>query len=216
LVDTATHEIRARQGKKIILDVIDGNLPAYQLYKNLGYEDYIGLVDYSMEQKIESQNPLPPGYKLSRLSTSDWRTSQEFFRRTTPEITRKYSQASENNPRHAWLLTAFSALRQILTMRKIETFIVRSQDTQQVAGLASYFARMRPGGVNTIEIRIDPAQPAIAPFLLTYILGCAQKAGKGQRIKFKIPTWQPALIEAAEAIGAKKSLSVRRMGKILD
>jgi GNAT superfamily N-acetyltransferase len=215
LVVAALDEIRARNGQQAILDVIYENLPAYNLYKDLGFEVFSGSVDFLYEQKSLPAANLPAGYSLAPLPEADLLARVEFDQRITPELTRKFTPATEVKRPRPWLLASVSALRKLLTRRKIETFVVRRQATQQEAGLASYEARTRPGGVNLLKVKIDPADPALAPFLITYMLECLQKAGKGQRIDFEFPTWQPALIEAAEALGAKRRSELHRMGLII-
>ena len=40
LVEATIQELRKRNARVAILDVVDGNLPAHTLYKKLGFEDY--------------------------------------------------------------------------------------------------------------------------------------------------------------------------------
>jgi ribosomal protein S18 acetylase RimI-like enzyme len=211
LANAALEYVRTREAPIAILDVVDGNLPAYNIYKEMGFEDYSGYVDFSFDQ-TPPKAVLPAGYNISSLPTYDWRIRYEMDQRITPEIVKKYTPLSETNYRRPWFMITFLELGRFLTRKKDETLVVRSQETQQVVAIASYHARTRPGGINSLKIRLDPAHPVIAPFLIAHMLECIHKAGQGQRVKFQFPTWQPALIAAAEALGAKKLSATRRMG----
>jgi len=212
LVQATLDTIRSRQGQKAILDVIDGNTPAYSLYKELGFEDYSGSAQFFYEQ-TPPQPIFPEGYTISPLPERDWRTRYAFENRITPDIVRKYTPVSEANFQQPFFITAaFNVINQVGGWSH-KSFMVRRQDTDVVA-IASYEARTRPGGVNTLQAKIDPAHPALALPLLSYLLSAIQRTSQGHRIELHFASWQPALIDAARALGASQRYVYHRMGLV--
>lgn len=65
--------IRQRGGTHVMLGVIDKNVPAYSLYRSLGFEHYSSQIEYSLtpEGKVE-QVPRPSSYSESTLGRFDW------------------------------------------------------------------------------------------------------------------------------------------------
>jgi len=213
LVQAALQHIQIRYGKRAILDVIDGNFPAYTLYQELGFEEYSGSVDYFYDQTAQAVT-IPEGYAISSLPESDWRTRYELENRITPDYVQKYTPVSELNFRQPFVIRAFMNLYSRMRGEKQEAFSIRDRTTQ-VVGIASFAARTRPGGVNHIGVRLDPTYAVLAPFMVGHLLNLTQQVSPGRRIEFSIPRWQAALDEAAQAMGANQRCATHRMGIIL-
>jgi ribosomal protein S18 acetylase RimI-like enzyme len=213
LVDATVDAIRARGGTKAFLDVIDGNTPAYNLYQKAGFEDFAGGVDFSFEGAPPSVT-VPDGYSITALDETDWQTRYSFEKRITPDTVSKYTPVSEGSFRRSGLTRAiFGVLRKVLG-EAYAYFAVRDA-AGQVVGIASYEAKLRESGVNKIFVQIDPAHPAIASVLISQVIAAVRDDSHGQRVEFTLPTWQPALIEAAEKLGAQKRYVMHRMGMML-
>jgi ribosomal protein S18 acetylase RimI-like enzyme len=91
LVVASLDLIREHGGKKAFLGVIDGNLPAYQLYESLGFEHYSGNVDfYTMPDSVLPEPALPEGYNITPLKRFEWQPRYELEKRISPRDLLKY------------------------------------------------------------------------------------------------------------------------------
>lgn len=213
LVQAGLEQITTYHGKRAILDVIDGNIPAYTLYKELGFENYSGSVNYFYDQSTPAVT-MPEGYRISPLPDSDWRTRFELENRITPDFVQKYTPVTESNFRQPFIYSGFMNLFSRMSGGKHKAFSIRPKATQQVVGIASYAARLRPGGVNHIQVRLDPAHAILATFMVGHMQHLTQQISPGRRIVFSIAQWQTTLQEAAQAMGARQRCATHRMGII--
>ena len=91
LVEASLELIRERGGDKVMLEVIDGNLPAYTLYEKLGFEHYSGTVVFHVTPEQTIPEPtLPLGYTQSPLGFFDWEPRYELEKRIAPESVCRY------------------------------------------------------------------------------------------------------------------------------
>jgi ribosomal protein S18 acetylase RimI-like enzyme len=100
LVEAGIELIRNIGGKKVLLSVIDGNVPAYSLYENLGFENYSRTVEFQWTPEgTPPETQLPPGYQLFPQDRFDWQPSYELDKRITPENLQRYNPvAGWRNP----------------------------------------------------------------------------------------------------------------------
>jgi len=213
MVQNALDSIRARGGKVALLDVIAGNVPAYSLYEQVGFEHFTGrsVFDYKQEQP-PPEHDLPQGYVVSPFDAFEWRTRYELARRIIPANIKKYEpieQARYRRPRAMRLLLPI--VRRASGMREKE-IVLRTASDGQVVALAEYTTRTRSGGVNRIGMRLDPAHAELAPYLVHHLIRTAQQISPGRRIEFDVSQWQDEVIQVASAAGCVKRLEHHRMG----
>lgn len=101
LVEAAISLARKHHAKGVLLDVIAGNTPAYDLYANLGFAHFTS----SVQVRHAAPTPttpastaevrLPPGYATTALSSQAWRPYFELARRITPPEVQRYRPATE-------------------------------------------------------------------------------------------------------------------------
>lgn len=212
LVEATLKELRRREAKLAFLDVVAGNDPAFNLYKELGFEPF----KQSSEYHFQSDTPvaaesLPAGYKLKSLSPLDWKTRFEFAQHVTPEHITHYEPVTEARFRVPTIMPLFGRLFEAAGGAHSERFAIYSADNQ-VVGIGQYTYRTRPGGKNFAGISIDPAHPNLAEFILHYVFSTIQKVSPGHRIELGFEDWESALMECAETIGCKKRFGSHRMG----
>ena len=92
-----------------------------------------------------------------------------------------------------------------------ERFAIHSP-SGEIVGVGRYNYRTRAGGVNSVNVSIDPDQPRLAEFILRYVLSIIQKVSPGHRIEIGLEGWQSSLIESTEALGCEKRFGTHRMG----
>jgi len=73
LVEESLKDIKAKKAVSVVLDVIDANLPAYQLYTSLGFEHFSGNLDLEFTPTGVFPEPdIPSEYRLMPASFFDW------------------------------------------------------------------------------------------------------------------------------------------------
>jgi ribosomal protein S18 acetylase RimI-like enzyme len=213
LVQAGLDYIRDRGGKTVLLGVVTGNLPARRLYEQVGFETFRRTVEFDYGQSEPSlELPLPNGYVVSWLSFYDWRACYELEKRVTPADIQRYESVAlplslvMRVP--MWISTKASGVQ-------TGSMVVRTASDGQVVAIADYSARLRPGGVNRIDLLVDPTHPQLAPYLLQHLICITQRLSLGRQIAFTVPSWQEAVIAAANAAGCVKRLEYCRMGVVL-
>jgi ribosomal protein S18 acetylase RimI-like enzyme len=211
LVEATLNELRRRKARLALLDVVAGNDPAFNLYKELGFEPFKQSSEYNFQNDTTVASvPLPKGYKLKSLSPFDWKTRFAFAQRVTPEHVTRYEPVTEARFRVPMIMPLFGKLFEAAGGAHSERFAIYKAD--KVAGIGQYTYRTRPGGKNSAGLSIDPAYPNLAEFLLHYVFSTVQNVSAGHRVELGFEDWESALIECAEAMGCEKRFGSHRMG----
>lgn len=208
--------IKRRGGTKVWLGVIDGNLPAQTLYERLGFEVYDSVIEYSITPtESPTSPPLPEGYAVSRLGRHDWRTRYELEKRIAPESTRLYEPIEVGRFRRPWMVRLLAPIMQFVQRLKEEDFVIRLYSDAKIVAIAGYSVSTRGKGINKIRIRLDPAHPELAPYVVGQLLDAIIRQSPNLRIEFTVPRWMPAVAEAAEEVGFKRRVEYLKMGLVL-
>lgn len=211
LVEATLIELQNRKAKVAFLDVVVGNDPAFNLYKELGFEAYKQSSEYNFQKDTPiAAVPLPEGYKLKSLSPLDWKTRFAFAQRVTPEHITRYEPVTEARFRVPMVMSLFGKLFETAGGAHSERFAIYTSN-HQVVGIGQYTYRTRPGGKNFAGLSIDPNHPALAEFILHYVFSIMQKVSPGHRIELGFEDWESVLIECAEEIGCEKRFGSHRM-----
>jgi len=191
---------------------VDQNLPAVQLYQEMGFEIFDGSVELDLEAGATIPAPTAPeGWILSPRSRFDWRTRFELIRRIQPERVARYQPAIEARFRIPPFQVLFGMLFDRVGGSDSARFTLRSPTGEIVADTRTWF-RTNKGGVNGIDIYLDPAHPELATFIVAHAIAHIQAASPNRRIEFTFVAWQPALTEAALSLGCKKRFGAHHMG----
>jgi ribosomal protein S18 acetylase RimI-like enzyme len=103
LLTAALELMRERGATKVTLGVIDGNLPAYTLYKDMRFERYSGSVEFdALPEEPEAAPELPDGYHRTPLSPHDWQPRYELEKRISPEALQRYDPVLEGRYRRSF------------------------------------------------------------------------------------------------------------------
>lgn len=215
LVQASVDYMRDRGAKVILLDVIAGNIPAYELYKQTGFEPFERRTafDYTKDEP-PPEIPRPDDITLSPIGSSDWRFQYELALRIVPPDVQRFQPIHEAHyqPRLPGKLAAW--VTNLVGATQEESVAVSTTEGQVIA-VGGYSARMRPGGVNDLSVRVDPARAEIAPHLLHHLIRTTQSLSPGRRITFTVPHWQREVMEAANAAGCVACVEYHRMGMLL-
>jgi ribosomal protein S18 acetylase RimI-like enzyme len=212
LVQATLDEIRNRNAMVAFLDVVVGNDPAFNLYKEMGFEEFTQSSEYQVrKESVILPEQLPPGYQLTPLSPFDWKTQFAFAQRVTPAHITRYEPVTKARYRVPWIMPLFGGLFASAGSNHNERFAVYSAGGKVVA-IGQYTYRKREGGTNFTNVSIDPDHPQLAEYVLHHVFSEIQKASPGHRIEISFEDWESALVHCAEEMGCEKRFGAHRMG----
>jgi len=215
LVERAIDFVRQRNGKRLLLDVIEGNVPAINLYTKLGFEHYASNMQLEIQPRSLTSMPnLPAGYRLERTDDFTWRPRFEFMQRITPENLARFEPVEEGRYKKPWLTRLLFPLLKRAEGLEVNRFVVNSPAGEMVA-YAMYDTRTRQTGRNTIMAELDPNCPELASYLVSYMLSKVLAVSPDKFIEFNVPDWQPALLDAAKEAGFELRAKLLTLGYLL-
>ncbi len=217
LLTRTLDELRRRGAEKASLDVIDRNVPAYSLYRSLGFEPYGGGVEMETAAGVSTASPpLPDGYEqLPVPHGRSWQVRYDLDKRIVPPELTRYKPVVLGRYRPPPLLRPILPLLRWLQRREEKTVVVRRAVDGRAVAWAAYNVPKRPGGLNSIRVRLDPEHAPLADYLVAYHLERAVRRGPGRRVDFVIPDWMPAVVDAAEHHGFTRRLAYHNLGLVL-
>jgi len=215
LLEHTLEFLRARDAERVVLAVIDGNVPAYALYQSLGFTHYGGQGDYYRAAAIpEAVPPLPAGYAEERLPRSDWRTRFELERRIVPETHQRYEPVVAERFRRPLPVRMLAPAVLLLTRKRRVDRALRTETTRKVIGRYGFVLSRKSKGVGRIMVALDPAHAVLAPYIIGTALREVASANPGLRVELFAPRWMDGLAEAAEALGFKRRLEYHELGLV--
>ncbi len=215
LVEATNELIRERGGARALLDMTEGNIPAYKLYEKLGFEHYSNSGMYTITpEDVLPEPPLPEGYFLEPLRYTDWQSRYELERRVTPEPLLKYEPVEKSRYRRPPLMRLLRPIVMAAQGYKRTDFVIRTNEGEVVVW-AWYETRTRASGVNSIDVTLDSAHSNLATNVIQYLLHKTVALSPDHRVEIIVPTWMDAVITAVEEAGFTRRLGGLRMGLIL-
>ncbi len=214
LVEETIKELRDRKARVAFLDVVVGNDPAFNLYKEMGFDPFTKSSEYHFQKEVSiSPGPLPEGFTLKPLNRFDWQTRFDLAKRVTPAHITRYEPVVEARFRTPVIMPLLGALFESVGGSHSERFAIYAPNGE-VVGLGQYSYRTRAGGTNSTRLSIDPNHPNhpnLAEFILRHVLSSIQKVSPGHRIELSFEDWEAALIQCAEEMGCEKRFGFHRM-----
>ena len=215
LVESEIDFVRQRQGKRLLLDVIEGNIPAINLYKKLGFENYTSNLQLEIKPQPPPSNPsLPDGYQFIVTDEYTWQPLHKLMSRITPENLTRYEPVEEGRYRKPFLTRLLLPVIKRAEGLKVSRFFIRSAD-EQIVAYALYNARTRNTGRNSIKADLDPDHPELAPYLINYMLHQVLAVNPDKVIETNVPIWQEALVAAADNAGFVLRTKLLTLGLLL-
>jgi ribosomal protein S18 acetylase RimI-like enzyme len=212
LMTAMLDDLRQRKARALFLNIIDQNVPSMRLCQGMGFEVYSSSFEMDLEVDISIAEPtLPPGWTIQPRSRFDWRTEFELAKRVTPENVTRYEPMIESRYRVPFIRPIIGPFFEKMGGNASRRFTLRAPNGD-VAGMIGLWFRVNPGGVNGVWMFHNTAYPEAASYLAAYSFAVTQRLSPGRRIEFEVESWEPALIEAAEALGAKKRFNFNHLG----
>ncbi len=217
LVEATIKLARQKRAKTVMLEVIGKNLPAVQLYESLGFENYSGIVtmSYDPANELPSEPILPRGYTIEEDRRGNWQPRYELVKRITPPEVQRYDPVSEKRFRSPLLMRPLVYL--ILKLSgHTESYLVRHNDSGTTVVRARYRARKKEGGINEIDIRLDPEHSDLSDYLVSMLIRQTMERSPGRCTEVILPRWQESVITAALNFGFNQRSEGYEMGMALE
>jgi ribosomal protein S18 acetylase RimI-like enzyme len=216
LVSASLEMIRERGGRIVLLDVIDGNDPAYKLYQSLGFETYTGTLALEWDPQAAPLRPppLPAGYVREAVSLFEWRARYALAQRITPEHILRYEPVTERRYRRPPTARLLMPLMLRADGLKAECFTIRTP-SGKVTAYGRSEARVREKGRSEISASLDPAHADLAPHLIQTLLHRVASLSPGHIVEMGLSEWHSALMDAAREVGFERRTRNHRMGLLL-
>lgn len=216
LFNHALEHFHHEQCKRVYLQVIDGNLPAYTLYKDLGFEDYTGNGEMEHPGGEVDLMTLPEEYLESELSLIDWQTRYQHALEITPKQVTKFSPIHEKDFKIDILRRIIIPLMEKAQGLERVSRVYHVKETGEIAGRITIGLRTRPGGVINGFIRLTPGHEKLGDYLMNQILHISAERSPGRRISMDMPLWQEEAIAAAERAGFTTHVKFREMALFME
>jgi ribosomal protein S18 acetylase RimI-like enzyme len=212
MMDAMLDDLRRRKARALFLNIISQNVPSMQLCQGAGFEVYSSSFEMDLEAGLAIAEPvLPPGWTVTPRSRFDWRTEFELAKKITPENVARYEPLVESRFRVPFVRPIMGPIFERTGGNRSRRFTLRAPNGE-VAGMSGLWYRVNPGGVNGIWMLHNTAYPEAAYFLAAHAFATVQRLSPGRRVEFDVESWEPALIEATEALGAKKRFTFNHLG----
>jgi ribosomal protein S18 acetylase RimI-like enzyme len=209
MIEKALAAMRAAGNCTVLLDVISGNLPAYNLYESMGWEHFSGDIHLILDgDKPASKPERDTRYEWVTLPAGSWKTRYEFAQRVIPAGVRRYVPVKEADYRSNRLM---NLLESFVGVKPVNA-VLRSRESGQTAAMISYSFRTRPGGSNSARLTVDPGHISAIPYLLDALTGRVQAAAPGRKLELMAAAWQPEVAGCALAKGFVKRYEFHTLG----
>ena len=216
LVKEAIVLVRQRNGKRLILDVIEDNVPAVNLYTKLGFENFSSNLMLDLENlQPPLEEGLPGNYLLETVDDFTWQPRYELVKRITPAKLTQFEPVEEGRYRKPLLTRLLFPILKRAEGLDVLRFMVKASDGHTIA-YAMYDIRTRETGRNEIIAEIDPEYPDLPGYVINYMLGKVYDVNPGRVVEISIPGWQQGLFDAAIAAGFRLRFKLLTLGFLLD
>ena len=214
LVQACIDHAAAQGAEHIILDVIDGNLPAYELYKRLGFEHYtsLSIMDYAGDPVGDTEHNL----SMRELKFSDWRLRRDFMDSVTPTPIQKYEPVYGTRFRIPLLMRPVVNLIMAVISSTRKNFAILDE-SREVCALATYDVPNSGKGIANLSVYVDDSHAYLRPAILKWLISQSQKINREARIELSIPSWQEFDENSSPGtVGFIQRLTYHRLGILID
>ncbi|MBP7686329.1 MAG: GNAT family N-acetyltransferase [Thermoflexales bacterium] len=164
LVTAALDHVRARGGKRVLLDVRADNVAAYNLYASVGF---LHLETSTTLKGTLSHLPdcvWPSDYTVRQLRDGEWQPAFDLAQRVASEATRTVCPITPDQFRDGPVARLMQRVMTRAQKRHAERWLV--ERAGQPIGLAASYAQLTGRNPHHIKVSLDPAAGDIAPALL--------------------------------------------------
>jgi len=211
LLTHTLEDLKARGAERVGLGVIEKNVPAYSLYKSLGFEHFSSMNEYHLSPTGTPETvALPSGFTEREHRRSDWRSRYELEKRITPATVAAHNPVEEGRFRTPIPARVLEPIMNIFRKLRQGRFLYMRNNT--IVGRMDYQTPGGGKGTSAISARLDPEQPELASYMLSKGLRAILGVNPKLRVHFTATSWMPPLVDAAEAYGFELRVRYHMLG----
>ncbi|MCI0713362.1 MAG: GNAT family N-acetyltransferase [Chloroflexi bacterium] len=214
LVQACIELVIERGAEQIVLDVVDGNVPAYELYKSLGFTHYSGDYVYEHRENTETRQllSLPDRYAIEELQVKNWRIRYQLIKRITPDHVAEFEPVTEKKHAVPYIMRIIQPIIVRILNMHVRRIIVKDENGT-VVGFASSRSRKNGKGTASLTLTVDKIHAPISQPILGQLVREIRRVNPGGTIELIMPDWQYSEHENNPAlVGFQKRLTNHRMG----
>ena len=214
LLSKTLDDLKQRGAQRIILGVIEKNVPAYTLYTSLGFSHYSSLVEFHQQPNSTPDTlSLPKGFEEASMARSDWQSRYKLEQQITPEDIARYEPIEIGRFHPPLARRALAPVMDRLQRVRQGRLLYRYDGS--IIGTLTYRTPGSGKGTSSISARLDPTYTELAPYLLTKAMRAVMAINPRLRIQFSVPTWMSPLEGAAGDLGFTERVRYHMLGLIL-
>jgi ribosomal protein S18 acetylase RimI-like enzyme len=216
LVTAGLELVKARGGNHVVLDVLAGNEPAYRLYNNLGFENFLNYEIFEGEfDQVPPLPKVPDGFRHKVVPMSDWQTSHDLAKQLVPQAVQQFDPVTKGRYYTPAGLRIFSKLIMKIRGTLIEDFALVERASGEVKAMGYLSAEGRSGR-HSFSVIVGQEQAGLVPFMLDYMLYTALNLAPNQKVEISLPSWREFARQDLLNAGFKPRKSWHRLGMKLD
>jgi len=213
LLTRTLDDLKRRGAERINLGVIEKNVPAYALYKSLGFDHYASLVEFHhWPSGMPDVIALPEEFEESSMARSNWRSRYELELRITPSDVARYEPVETGRFRPPFARRALVPVIERLQRVKQSRFLYRHKGT--IAAVLIHRTAGSGKGTSSISARLDPMYSELAPYMLAKAVRAVIEINPKLRVQFVVPSWISPLESAAKELGFTERVRYHMLGLI--
>lgn len=199
LIQATIDLARQNRVKHVVLEVIADNVPGVKLYENKGFEIYSSSVQLNRDAALEVP-PLPAlseGYRIEPYHVGDWEARYTLMKKITPPAVQAYEPIHRKKFYKPLIMRLLRSVVILLAPTKSVSYLVWHEATHAVAARFASHSRRKEGGINEIEIELDPKHAILAPYLVHRCVQETLQFSPGRDIELRTAKWQADVLQAA-------------------
>lgn len=199
LIQAAVDLARQHHITNVVLEVIADNLPAVKLYENKGFTIYSKTVQLSRAAALESPPfpALPDGYWIEEYHVRDWESRYTLMKNITPLAIQQYEPIHKGKFHKSLPIRFLRSIVKTMAPMTNTSYLVRHQASDSVVARFACHQRKKAGGINEIEIDLDPKHAGLASYLVNCCVHDTIKYSPGRDIELRIARWQADVLQSA-------------------
>jgi ribosomal protein S18 acetylase RimI-like enzyme len=159
LVTLGVDHAKTHRATMCVLEVIDENKPAYELYKSMGFEHFDSYAKLKFEPELLSgihEADLPVGYEIQKMKDKKKINGERFelSKRATPESVQSFLPIDKKKYHKPFAIRLLRPIFKIVVRPKFGRWLVR-RDGELVATLIVHIGRSEKSP-HRLDLEIDP------------------------------------------------------------
>lgn len=208
LVNAALDHVRARHGKRVLLDVRADNVPAYNLYRSAGFKHLETSTTLKGTLSRLSGYDCAPGCTVRQLAAADWQPAYDLEKRLASAATQAVCPVTPDQFQNGSFARLIQRVMNHAQQQRVERWLL--DRAGKPIGLAEGVVKLTGNNPHHIELALDPAEADVAPALLAQMINRAVN-GSPQRFLIDVRAHLNT-VDFLKSIGCEEIETTHQLG----